>query len=66
MDMTSGLEERANLGVYREYEVRAAGSEIRLRVNARPDDMQAVGEDMWMVIDPARIAPVPTPDGDQR
>jgi ABC-type Fe3+/spermidine/putrescine transport system ATPase subunit len=60
------LEERAYLGEYWEYEVRAAGSEIRLRVNASPDDMHAVGEDIWMEIDPARIAPVPAPEGDQR
>ena len=58
------LEERAYLGEYWEYEVRTAGSEIRLRVNASPDDMHAVGEDIWMEIDPERIAPVPAPDGD--
>jgi iron(III) transport system ATP-binding protein len=57
------LEERAYLGEYWEYVVRAEGSEIRLRVNAPPDDMHAVGEDVWMEIDPSRIAPVPEPEG---
>ena len=57
------LEERAYLGEYWEYVVRADESEIRLRVNAPPDDMHAVGEDVWMEIDPSRIAPVPEPEG---
>jgi len=58
------LEERAYLGEYWEYSVRAAGSDIRLRVNAPPEDMHAVGEDVWMEIDPSRIAPVPGPEGE--
>jgi iron(III) transport system ATP-binding protein len=58
------LEERAYLGDYWEYEVRAADAEIRLRVNAPPDDMHTVGEEVWMEIDPSRIASVPGPEGD--
>lgn len=57
------LEQRAYLGEYWEYEIRAAGSDIRLRVNAPPEDMHAVGEEVWMEIDPATIAPVPGPEG---
>jgi ABC-type Fe3+/spermidine/putrescine transport system ATPase subunit len=60
------LEERAYLGEYWEYTVRAAGSEILLRVNAPPDDMHSVGEEVWMEIDPARVAPVPGPEGESR
>jgi iron(III) transport system ATP-binding protein len=60
------LEERAYLGEYWEYVVRAEGSDMRLRVNAPPDDMHAVGEDVWMEIDPSRIAPVPEPEGTPR
>jgi ABC-type Fe3+/spermidine/putrescine transport system ATPase subunit len=58
------LVERAYLGDYWEYMVRIGSSEMCLRVNAPPDDLHAVGDDVWMEIDPARIAPVPGPEGE--
>jgi ABC-type Fe3+/spermidine/putrescine transport system ATPase subunit len=57
------LEERAYLGEYWEYVVRPVASDLRLRVSAPPNDMHAVGEDVWMEIDPSRIAPIPAPEG---
>lgn len=60
------LEERAYLGEHWEYVVRVRDSGIRLRVNAPPDASYQVGENVWMSIDPSRIAPVPEPEGDER
>jgi hypothetical protein len=37
---------------------------MRLRVSTPPNEMHAVGEDIWMEIDPGRIAPIPGPQGD--
>jgi ABC-type Fe3+/spermidine/putrescine transport system ATPase subunit len=56
--------ERAYLGEYWEYVVRAADSDLRLRVSTPPTDMYAPDESVWLAIDPARIAPIPPPDGD--
>ena len=56
------IEERAYLGEYWEYVVRPAGSDLRVRVSTPPNDMHAVAEDVWMEIDPARIAPIPGPN----
>ncbi len=56
------IEERAYLGEYWEYVVRPAGSRLRLRVSTPPTDMYAVDREVWMQIDPARIAPIPSPD----
>lgn len=42
---------------------RPEGSGMRLRVNASPDGMHAVGEEVWMAIDPSQIASVPEPEG---
>jgi iron(III) transport system ATP-binding protein len=53
------IEERAYLGEYWEYVVRPANSALRLRVSTPPTDMHALDRDVWMAIDPARIAPIP-------
>jgi iron(III) transport system ATP-binding protein len=60
------IEERAYLGEYWEYVVRPAGSDLRVRVSTPPNDVHAVAEDLWMEIDPARIAPIPGPNADMR
>jgi ABC-type Fe3+/spermidine/putrescine transport system ATPase subunit len=60
------IEERSYLGEYWEYVVRADGSDLRLRVSTPPTDMHAIDRPVWMEIDPARIAPIPGPDGDLR
>jgi ABC-type Fe3+/spermidine/putrescine transport system ATPase subunit len=58
------IEERAYLGEYWEYVVRPSESDLRLRVSTPPNDMHAIGQDVWMEIDPNRIAPIPGPDGE--
>ncbi len=58
------IEERAYLGEYWEYVIRPAGSDLRVRVSTPPNQMHAVAEDVWMEIDPGRIAPIPGPEGD--
>ena len=55
------IEERAYLGEYWEYVVRVAASDLRLRVSTPPTDVHAVAENVWMEIDPARVAPIPGP-----
>jgi iron(III) transport system ATP-binding protein len=60
------VEERAYLGEYWEYTVRAAGSDVRLRVTTQPNEAHAAGDTVWMDIDPGRIAPVPAPAGESR
>jgi ABC-type Fe3+/spermidine/putrescine transport system ATPase subunit len=57
------IEERAYLGEYWEYIVRAADSDLRLRVSTPPTEMHAIDLTVWMEIDPRRIAPIPGPDG---
>jgi ABC-type Fe3+/spermidine/putrescine transport system ATPase subunit len=57
------IEERAYLGEYWEYVVRPANSGLRLRVSTPPTAMHAIDREVWMEIDPARIAPIPGPDG---
>ena len=56
------IEERAYLGEYWEYVVRAGDSDTRLRVSTPPTDMHDIGRDVWIEIDPGRIAPIPGPD----
>jgi hypothetical protein len=46
--------------------VRAAGSDLRLRVSTPPGDMHETGRDVWMEIDPSRIAPIPDPAGEMK
>jgi ABC-type Fe3+/spermidine/putrescine transport system ATPase subunit len=58
------IEERAYLGEYWEYVVRPVTSDLRLRVSTPPTDMHAIEQDVWMQIDPGRIAPVPGPEGE--
>jgi ABC-type Fe3+/spermidine/putrescine transport system ATPase subunit len=57
------IEERAYLGEYWEYVVRPVNSDLRLRVSTPPNDMHATDQDIWMEIDPSRIAPIPGPEG---
>jgi ABC-type Fe3+/spermidine/putrescine transport system ATPase subunit len=59
------IEERAYLGEYWEYVVRPAGSDLRLRVSTPPTEMHALDREVWVEIDPARIAPIPPPGQDQ-
>jgi ABC-type Fe3+/spermidine/putrescine transport system ATPase subunit len=56
------IEERAYLGEYWEYVVRAGDSGLRLRVSTAPTEMHAIDRAVWIEIDPARIAPIPGPD----
>ena len=57
------IEERAYLGEYWEYVIRAGESDLRLRVSTPPTDMHAIDRPVWMEIDPSRIAPIPGPEG---
>ncbi len=54
--------ERAYLGEYWEYVVRPTGSPIRVRVTAEPLSVHDVGQAVWLRLDPARAARVPSPD----
>ena len=56
------IEERAYLGEYWEYVVRPVNSAVRLRVSTPPTDMHAIDREVWMEIDPERIAPIPSSD----
>ena len=58
------IEQRAYLGEYWEYLVRAAQSDLCLRVSTPPAALYAVGQEVWMAIDPNLIAPIPGPDED--
>jgi ABC-type Fe3+/spermidine/putrescine transport system ATPase subunit len=58
------IEERAYPGEYWEYMVRAAGSDLRVRVSTPPTEMHAIHQAVWMEIDPRRIAPIPGPGGE--
>jgi iron(III) transport system ATP-binding protein len=58
------IQERAYLGEYWEYVVRATGSDLRLRVSTPPNDVHEIDRDVWMEIDPSRIAPIPGPAGE--
>ncbi len=62
--VAGSVEERAYLGEYWEYIVRVTGSDMRLRVSTAPTEMHAIGRDIWLEIDPNRIAPIPGPDGE--
>jgi ABC-type Fe3+/spermidine/putrescine transport system ATPase subunit len=55
------IEERAYLGEYWEYVVRPVGSDLRLRVSTPPTEMHALEREIWVEIDPARIAAIPPP-----
>ena len=62
--MAGKIEERAYLGEYWEYVVRPANSDLRLRVSTAPTDLHEIDREVWIRIDPARIAPVPGPEED--
>jgi iron(III) transport system ATP-binding protein len=53
--------ERAYLGEYWDYLVAPAEGELRLRVSTAPTEAHAVGDQVWLEIDPARAAPIPPP-----
>jgi iron(III) transport system ATP-binding protein len=55
--------ERAYLGEYWEYVVRPASGELRLRVTTPPNAVHEADESVWLEIDPARIARIPSPEG---
>ena len=52
--------ERAYLGEYWDYLVTPEGG-AALRVSTPPQDVHAVGDTVWLEIDPARAAPIPGP-----
>ncbi len=58
------VEERAYLGEYWEYIVRASGSDLRLRVSTAPTEMYGIDSQVWLEIDPRRVATIPGPDSD--
>ena len=53
--------ERAYLGEYWEYVVRPEGADLRLRITTPPTAVYDAEEVVWVRIDPARIALVPSP-----
>ena len=56
--------ERAYLGEYWEYVVRPAGGDLRLRVTTPPTTIYDTDQAVWVRIDPARIARVPSPSNE--
>ena len=56
------IAERAYLGEYWEYVVRAGDSDLRLRVSTAPTSVYDAGETVWLEIDPQRIARIPSPE----
>ena len=59
--MEGRIVERAYLGEYWDYVVAPADGNLRVRVSTAPTDVHAVGDQVWLEIDPARAAPVPPP-----
>jgi len=53
--------ERAYLGEYWEYVVQPDGTGPGLRVTTSPTQALAVGDPVWLAIDPARAARIPPP-----
>jgi ABC-type Fe3+/spermidine/putrescine transport system ATPase subunit len=53
--------ERAYLGEYWDYGVTPAGGGPALKVSTAPQVVHAVGDPVWLQIDPARAAPIPGP-----
>ena len=53
--------ERAYLGEYWDYGVTPAGGGPALKVSTPPQDVHAVGDAVWLLIDPSRAAPIPGP-----
>ena len=48
--------QRAYLGEHWDYAVRPKGSELLLRVTARPHEVFEVNEGVWLALDPRRMA----------
>ena len=48
--------QRAYLGEHWDYTVRPAGSDLRLRVTARPHEVFEVEERVWLEVDPQQLA----------
>ena len=48
--------QRAYLGEHWDYTVRPAGSELQLRVTARPHEVFEVSESVWLELDPGQLA----------
>jgi iron(III) transport system ATP-binding protein len=48
--------QRAYLGEHWDYTVRPAGSDLRLRVTARPHEVFEVEESVWLEVDPRQLA----------
>ncbi len=53
--------ERAYLGEYWEYVVRPVNGDLKLRVTTPPTTIYEVEQAVWVRIDPARVARVPSP-----
>ena len=53
--------ERAYLGEAWDYLVQPEGSSLRLRAAAPPMDMHETGANVWLQIDPTRVARIPAP-----
>lgn len=53
--------ERAYLGEAWDYLVQPDGSSLRLRAAAPPMDMHETGANVWLQIDPTRVARIPPP-----
>ena len=53
---------RAFLGEHWEYAVQPDGGGPALRVTAPPTQVAAVGDTVWLAIDPARVAVIPGPE----
>ena len=55
------IAERAYLGEYWEYTVRPLESDLKLRVTTPPTTVYEAEQTVWVRVDPARIARVPSP-----
>jgi hypothetical protein len=53
--------ERAYLGEYWEYVVRLREGDLKLRVTTPPTTIYEADRQVWVRIDPTRIARVPAP-----
>jgi len=52
------LVERAYLGETWDYVVAPKGSNLRLRIATLPNEVRAVGDDVWLAFDPALMVPL--------
>lgn len=56
--------ERAYLGEYWEYAIRPLEGDLKLRVTTPPETFHDIDRSVWVRIDPARVARVPSPGGE--